>query len=67
MIEDVHEVTCRLPSVIYEHLAVFLAYWDEELMDGHRRVNSNFAAKEGFDVVFLLDERVGRVILIVLW
>jgi len=40
-------------GIIRQHLAVFLAHGDEELINGHGRVNCDFAAEEVLDVVLL--------------
>jgi len=58
-IEEAHEVAGRLSGVVCEHLAVLLPNGDEELVDGHGRVDGDLAAKEGLDVVLL--DGIGRV------
>ena len=45
-------MTCRFSSIVGEHLAVSLPHSDKELVDGHGRVDGNFATKEGLYVVF---------------
>ena len=40
-------------SVIRQHLTIFLAHGDKELINGHGRVNCDFAAEEVLDVVLL--------------
>ena len=51
-VEEPHEMTRGLSSIIGEHLAVLLAHGYEELVDGHGGVDCDFAAEEGFDVMF---------------
>ena len=51
-VKEAHKMACCFSSVIGEHLAVPLSHSDEELVDGHGRVDSDFAAKEGLYVVF---------------
>lgn len=41
------------PRIVCEHLAVLLAYSDEELVDRHGRVYGHFATEESFDVMGL--------------
>jgi hypothetical protein len=42
-----------LASFIRQQLAVLLAHGNEKLINGHRRVNRDFAAEEVLDVVLL--------------
>ena len=58
-IEEAHEVAGCLSGVVCEHLTVLLPNGNEELVDGHGRVDGNLAAKEGLDVVLL--DGIGRV------
>ena len=43
-----------LSCIISQHLTVLLSNSDKELVYRHGRVDGDFAAKEGLDVVFLL-------------
>ena len=43
----------RLALVVREHFAVLLTHSYEELVDGHRRVNRDFAAEQRLDIMLL--------------
>ena len=43
-VEEPHKLTCRFSCIVGQHLAVLLPYSDQELVDGHGRVDSDFAA-----------------------
>ena len=43
----------RLPLVVREHLTVLLTHSYEELVDGHGRVDGDFAAKQRLDIMLL--------------
>lgn len=45
-------MTRCLPRVVCEHLAIFLADSNKELVYGHGRVYGNFASEEGLYVMF---------------
>ena len=48
-------IPCGLSSIVRQQLSILLSYSDQELVNRHRRVNSNFATKKGLDFVFLYD------------
>ena len=52
-VKQTHQVTRNFPRVVRQHLAVLLADRDEELVDGHGRVNGDFTSEECFNVMFL--------------
>jgi len=54
-------MTRRLACVVREHFTVLLANCDEELVDGHGSVDSNFSSKQGF--YFMLFDSIGCVFL----
>ena len=51
-VEEPHKVTRRFPSIVGEHFTVPLPDCNQELVDGHGRVDGDFATKEGLYVMF---------------
>ena len=43
----------RFASIVLQHFSIFLAHCYQELVNGHGRVDRDFAAKERFDFMRL--------------
>jgi hypothetical protein len=44
---------CRLSRFVHQHFTVSLTNGDEKLVNGHGRVDGDFATEQGLDIVLL--------------